>query len=208
MLNNYDKIANYYDSLSRLVFGKSQIDAQIDQLKNIVENSSILIVGGGTGWILEEITKLKLTGLKITYVEISPKMVELSKTRNYGSSEVVFINSGIEEFTDKKDFDIILTPFLFDNFSAKRCIKVFQKLNLMLNKGGLWFFVDFNTRSKGGILWKKTFLKVMYSFFNLISNVEAKKLVDMAPCYQGAGYKVIEERFYYGQFIKAVVYQK
>ena len=208
MINNYDKIANYYDSLSRMVFGKSQVDAQINQLKNIVKNSSVLIVGGGTGWILEEIAKVHSAGLKITYVEISSKMMALSKARNYGDNEVVFINSCIENFDDNKHFDTILTPFLFDNFSKERCGVVFQKLDLMLNRGGLWFLVDFTIHSESGNWWKRIFLKVMYKFFSLISNVEAKKLVDMNPYLKMAGYKVNEERFYYGQFIKAVIYQK
>ncbi|RZL39782.1 MAG: methyltransferase domain-containing protein [Pedobacter sp.] len=112
LINNYDKIANYYDSLSRLVFGKSQLNAQINQLKNIKKNSSILIVGGGTGWILEEIGKRHPSGLKITYVEISAKMLALSKDRDYGANSVLFIHSSIEDFNLGDHFNIILTPFL------------------------------------------------------------------------------------------------
>ncbi|WP_029204172.1 class I SAM-dependent methyltransferase [Pedobacter agri] len=111
MINNYDKIANYYDSLSRLVFGKSQVNAQINQLKSITKNSSILIVGGGTGWILEEIGKRHPSGLKITYVEISAKMLVLSKDRDYGANSVLFIHSSIEDFNLEDHFNIILTPF-------------------------------------------------------------------------------------------------
>jgi hypothetical protein len=49
MLNNYDKIAGHYDTLSRLVFFKSQVNAQINQLPYIQWDSHVLIVGGGTG---------------------------------------------------------------------------------------------------------------------------------------------------------------
>ncbi|AZI24326.1 methyltransferase domain-containing protein [Pedobacter sp. G11] len=208
MINNYDKIANYYDSLSRLVFGKSQLNAQINQLKNITKNSSILIVGGGTGWILEEIGKRHPSGLKITYVEISAKMLKLSKDRDYGANSVLFIHSSIEDFNLEDHFNIILTPFLFDNFAQERCHLVFQKLDVRLNKDGLWFLVDFTTQPKSGKWWKKLFLKVMYKFFGLISDVEASNLVDMSPYFNDAGYKIIEERSYYGQFIKALIYQK
>ncbi|WP_316850276.1 class I SAM-dependent methyltransferase [Pedobacter agri] len=208
MINNYDKIANYYDSLSHLVFGKSQLNAQINQLKNIKKNSSILIVGGGTGWILEEIGKRHPSGLKITYVEISAKMLALSKDRDYGENSVLFIHSSIEDFNLEDHFNIILTPFLFDNFAKERCHLVFQKLDLRLNKDGLWFLVDFTTQPESGKWWKKLFLKVMYKFFSLISDVEASNLVDMSPYFNDAGYKIIEERSYYGQFIKALIYQK
>ncbi|WP_316797490.1 class I SAM-dependent methyltransferase [Pedobacter agri] len=208
MINNYDKIAQHYDFLSRLVFGTSQVSAQINQLKYISSNSSILIVGGGTGWILEELAKLHQTGLKITFVEISAKMISLSKARNYGNNEVEFINLGIEEYEINNHFDIIITPFLFDNFSRERCHKVFHKLHLSLNNSGLWFMVDFTTQTKGGNWWKKPFLTLMYTFFNLMARVEAKKLVDMNPYFEKGGYQIIEERFYYAHFIKAVVYKK
>lgn len=83
MNNNYDKLANHYDTLSRLVFFKSQVNSQINQLQYIQENSHVLIVGGGTGWILEELAKVYTNGLKIVYVEISAKMIALSQKRNY-----------------------------------------------------------------------------------------------------------------------------
>jgi hypothetical protein len=57
MLNNYDKIAGHYDTLSRLVFFKSQVNAQINQLRYIQENSHILIVGGGR--TLENLYRIK-----------------------------------------------------------------------------------------------------------------------------------------------------
>lgn len=208
MINNYDNLARHYDFLSRLVFSKSQVNAQVNQLAFIANNSSILIVGGGTGWILEEIVKIHPKGLKITYVEISSKMIDLSKARNCGNNEVLLINSSIEEFDDEQYFDCILTPFLFDNFSAERCGKVFQKLNFMLNNKGLWLLVDFTAHSSRGVWWKKLFLYVMYKFFSVLSHVEAKALVNMIPFFENAEYKIVEERFYYSQFIQAIVFQK
>ena len=208
MINNYDRIAKYYDFLSRLVFGKSQVKAQINQLKYITPKSRLLIVGGGTGWILEEIAKRHQSGLKITYVEISSKMITLSKARKCGDNDVVFVHSGVEEFNADEYFDVIMTPFLFDNFSPERCSQVFQKLNLTIKDGGLWLMVDFVTQSTNGKWWQQFFLKTMYTFFSVISNVEAKKLVDMNPYFQKHEYQIIEQRFYYGHFITAMVYKK
>lgn len=208
MVNNYDKIARYYDVLSRAVFRQSQIIAQVNQLKFIKENTAILIVGGGTGWILDEISKLNLTGLSITYVEISSKMVALSKKRIHSNNQIEFINIGIEEFAAVSNFDLILTPFVFDNFSRQRAEMVFDKLDSLLNKNGYWFLTDFTTQGKNANWWKKIFLKLMYTFFKMISNVEAKTLVDVYPIFSKSGYTILEERFYYSQFIKATVFKK
>lgn len=208
MLNNYDKIAKHYDFLSRLVFSKSQVNAQIDQLKYISKGDNILIVGGGTGWILEEVAALYPSGIQITYVEISEKMIDISKARHYGLNEVIFVNSGIEDFKSDRTFDIIATPFLFDNFSKERAGGIFKKLDKLLKNEGLWFMVDFTTDHKNGRWWKKLFLKIMYTFFKLAGNVEARSLADMTTHFNKASYLPMHEAFHYRQFIKATIYKK
>lgn len=208
MLNNYDKIAPYYDTLSRLVFFKSQVIAQVNQLKYLPKNSSVLIVGGGSGWILEEISKIHPQGIKITYVEISAKMIILSKARNPGNNEVEFVNLGIEKFKSDRLFDVILTPFLFDNFNILRAEDVFKKLNDLLNKNGLWLFADFSLGGNKGKWWKWILLNSMYLFFRLLRIIEANKLVDINCYFIKANYQIMEERFYYGSFIKASIFKK
>ncbi|SER07084.1 class I SAM-dependent methyltransferase [Pedobacter rhizosphaerae] len=208
MLNNYDRIAPHYDKLSRLVFFKSQVNAQIDQLKYLPGHADLLIVGGGTGWILEEIARVCPAGIRITYVEISDKMINLAKNRYWGRNEVLFYHSGIEDFKINQSFDVILTPFLFDNFVEERAAFVFDKLDRSLAEKGLWFMVDFNVSGKRGLWWKHLLLKTMYAFFQLIRMVEAKVLVDMSPFFTRKSYRIQEEKYYYGGFIKAVVYQK
>lgn len=208
MNNNYDKIANHYDTLSRLVFFKSQVNAQISQLQYIPKNSSVLIVGGGTGWILEEIAKIYSGGLKIVYVEISAKMIVLSQKRNCKNNQVEFVNLSIEGFETDIVFDVILTPFLFDNFAEQRAAKVFNQLNAYLKEEGLWFLVDFSLNQTNGSWWKWLLLKSMYSFFKLLGIVEATRLIDMNPYFLNAGYQILELQSYYGSFIRAIIYKK
>src|SRR6202165_2081748 len=114
MAANYNNSAWFYDLLSRIVYGKALINAQVYLLQYIPTNSRILIVGGGTGWVLEELTKLHHSGLDITYVEVSAKMMTQSKKRNIGLNKVVFINEAIENVVLQNDFDVIITAFLFD----------------------------------------------------------------------------------------------
>lgn len=208
MINNYDKIARHYDFLSRLVFFKSQVNAQINQLHSIPENSSLLIVGGGTGWILEEIAKVYSAGLNITYVEISEKMIKLSKARDFKNNEVDFILLGVEDFKTEHIFDVILTPFLFDNFAKPRAEAIFKDLHQHLKISGFWFFVDFSLSARNGKWWKAIILKSMYLFFKIMGIVEANQLIDMQPYFTQEKYKTLEKRLYYSGFISAIIYQK
>ena len=76
---NYDSIALIYDRLARLVYGRSLVNAQLYLLDAIPAEAHVLIVGGGTGWVLEEITKRHPSGLSIDYIDAASKMVALAK---------------------------------------------------------------------------------------------------------------------------------
>ncbi|WP_316821243.1 class I SAM-dependent methyltransferase [Pedobacter gandavensis] len=216
MLNNYDHIARYYDSLSRLIFFKSQVNAQVHQLRFLPEKGRVLIVGGGTGWILEEIAKLRPEGLVVVYVEISAKMMALSMNREIGGNQVDFVHLGIEDFSSDQRFDVICTPFLFDNFAPERAAMVFKQLDNLLKNEGLWLHTDFNlgerkegkVTGRNGTWWKTAFLSLMYHFFKFAGNVEASKLINMLPYFVGADYKISEEKYYYRKFIQSMVFKK
>jgi ubiquinone/menaquinone biosynthesis C-methylase UbiE len=201
MINNYDRIASFYDVASRLVFGRAQVRAQTELLAYLSEGSRILIVGGGTGWILDALPK----GHTITYVENSAQMIALAKKRQYEG--VTFVHIPVEDFVTRDSFDYVLTGFLFDNFSAERAARVFHLLDERLANGGRWFFTDFQY-SKGGRLWQRLLLGTMYTFFRLVCRVEAKGLVDMAPFFATAGYRRQRATYYYGGFIISALYCK
>jgi ubiquinone/menaquinone biosynthesis C-methylase UbiE len=208
MKNNYDKIARYYDTLSRLVFFKAQLNAQIALLKDIPVDSSLLIVGGGTGWILEEIAKIHASGLTITYVEISEKMLDLSRKRDVKQNQVSFVQAAIADYVTEESFDVIMTAFLFDNFSGNAAVEVFEQLHRYLKTSGLWLFTDFYYTPKTGKFWQGWLLQTMYFFFRRISDVEADKLVDMEPLFKRAGYTIRKTQYTYQRFIKSLVYLK
>ena len=206
--NNYDKIARQYDWLSKVVFYRSLEHAQVSLLKYIPAGSSILIVGGGTGWILERLSHLHQKGLSITYVELSGNMIHLSQKRDIKENTVQFVHLPIEDFTPDRDFDVLITPFLFDNFVPERAQPIFWQLHYMLKKGGLWLFADFFYDKAKSRWWQKLLLKIMYSFFRLFCNVEAKSLFNMSICFGQGKYEVLHQRFFYFGFIQSIAYRK
>lgn len=208
MKNNYDKVARYYDWLSRTIFQRSIINAQVCLLPYINEHNTVLIVGGGTGWILEEIARVRPAGLEITYVEISGAMLRLSQKRDYKQNNVTFVHESIETFIPSHAYDVILTPFLFDNFSTVNASLIFDKLHAVLKAGGSWLFADFVYDANRGKLWQRLLLKTMYTFFRLICNIESAKLNDMEGLFLKFRYQLIFERFHYGRFIWSAVYRK
>ena len=206
--NNYDRVANIYEKLSAIIFGKAIHRIQITLIKHIPAHTKILIIGGGTGWILEEIAKIHPNGLAITYVEISKKMIAMAKKHSCAANEVTFINVPLEDFKTDQQFDVIFTAFLFDNFAEKRIQLNFWKLHQLLKSDGLWLFADFYIHKTGVQLWQKILLHSMLLFFRIVSSVEAKTLVPMAPFFQQSEYQALSKYWEFEKFIKGIVYQK
>ncbi len=208
MTNNYDAAAWFYDDLSKMVFGNAIKNIQIALIKHLPPKSKILIVGGGTGWILEEINKVQPAGLEITYVEISSKMLELSKKRQLTGNKVHFIHSSIENYITDSQYDIIFTAFLFDNFAPEKIKKNFHLLHQYLKPNGLWLIADFHIANNRSRFWQKIVIKMMLIFFKILCNVEARTLIAVDPLFLENEYKAQNTYYQFRQFMKAVVYIK
>jgi tRNA (cmo5U34)-methyltransferase len=49
----FDRLAPFYDSLARLIIGKGIKQSQLHFLNHLRgQNQGVLVLGGGTGWIL------------------------------------------------------------------------------------------------------------------------------------------------------------
>lgn len=204
---DFNQVARPYDFISRIVFGTALIDAQVSSLNMISPGDKILIVGGGTGWILEEIARVHPNGLSITYVEASSKMTDISRMRNWRNNNVNFVNKPIENYSGEEVFDVIITPFFFDLFKPEKIDILFSHLHKMLQEGGFWLYTDFIPPKYQERLWQKVLLKSMYLFFGIMSKVPARQLVDM-DLYFTKKYGKISEKWFYKKFIRAVVYRK
>jgi ubiquinone/menaquinone biosynthesis C-methylase UbiE len=204
MAANYNNSAWFYDRLSKLIYGKALIRSQVYLLKLIPAKSRILIVGGGTGWILEEIAKIHPSGLVITYIEVAPRMIGLSRKRKAGNNQIVFINEPVENVSLRNDFDVVITPFLFDNFTEENFQKIFSHIHSALKPGGLWLNADFRLTGKW---WQKLMLRSMFLFFRTICVIEAKKLPGIQAAFDKYGYEAMENKSFFGDFILSSIFK-
>ncbi len=205
MAANYNNSAWFYDSLSQLIYGRALLNAQIFLLQFIPVNSRILIVGGGTGKILDEIIKIHSSGLQVTYVEVAAGMMARSKKRNTGNNKVIFVNDAIENITLPPGFDVVITPFLFDNFKETSLDKIFNSIHSLLKTGGLWLNADFQLTGKW---WQNFLLKSMFLFFRMLCGIEASKLPDIDSQFVKHGYEDIAKETFFGDFVISKVFKR
>jgi ubiquinone/menaquinone biosynthesis C-methylase UbiE len=201
--NNFNYIAPVYDRLAALVFGKSLRQAQSFYLSRIPRGAKVLIIGGGSGWILEQVV-LHTTGVTIDYVEASERMLTLSKRRVAPEASITFVH-GTEESIPGAGYDCIITNFFLDVFPANRLSTVISHLAQRLNAQGVWLCTDFRNT---GRLNHRLLLWTMHTFFKLCAGLESGKLSDFRSYFSGQGLTLTEERLLRKGLVFSAVYKK
>lgn len=202
--NNFDRIAWIYDTLARLVLGNAIKKSQLHHLPQLKPNSYILILGGGTGWLLKEVIDLHPTS-RICYIEASEKMLRLSKEKVVQYHKIQFIHGTEENIPLDAKFDSIITNFYLDLFTHQSLDKVIPRIAMHTSPECKWIVTDFVNR---GIWWQSLLLNAMYKFFRIVSNIQASTLPDWnAKLKLYDWHKKTGASFYRG-FIESCVYAK
>ncbi len=198
----FDKIAKVYDGLARMVFGKSTRQAQLFFLNEIQSTSRVLILGGGTGWLLVHLLKIE-PQCEVWYIEASSKMLELSKEKTKHSNRVHFIHGTENDIPSKIKFDVVIASFYFDLFTDASLDSVVRKIQQGIKSDALWLVTDFINGKKW---WQRTLLKIMYLFFQITCGIESSKLPDWNQQLQRMGLVKVKSKFFFMEFIEATLY--
>lgn len=205
--SNFNRVAPVYDFLARLVFGAHLKKAQINFLNEINEGNNILVIGGGTGWILEELNKLNKQ-LKVVYVEPSAKMMALSKARtNISNLTIEYIQTPLLSTNITQHFDVVCTFFFLDVFDKKTVLKSIIYIEKLLSVNAKWLFSDF-VLNKESTLSQKIVVKTMLLFFRICANIHSNKLLNYQQLIAQQGFEVMENRQWKKGLIHSTVFQK
>jgi ubiquinone/menaquinone biosynthesis C-methylase UbiE len=205
MSSGFDRLAPYYDSLARLVFGKSIRRCQTMYLHKIPAAASVLILGGGTGWLLEELLKIN-HGCEVWYVESSEKMIERARARvRSASTRTIHFVHGTEKnlrHLSEVQFDAVITNFYFDLFDEEGLNVALFDVENRIQAGAVLLVSEFVDRK----WWMRLLLFLMYAFFRLVGAMKTKSLPDWQKQLLRMGFvKTYSSSFYFG-FIQSCVY--
>lgn len=197
--NSFDRIAPYYDNLAKLVFGNILKEAQRTYLPVIPPRARVLIMGGGTGWLLKDLLAGN-AGCQVTYLEASRKMVDLSRRRltDTEQNRVLFIVDDNLQKVMHETFDVVVCHFFLDLFVEDQLRRVITQLRERLSPGGLFLLCDFQHTGK----WSHALLeKVMYWGFRLTCGIQAYQLHDYHSYLQEAGLVLKGETAFYQEMV-------
>ena len=206
----FNAVAPFYDRLAKLVFGDQLEKAQLATLPFIPENASVLVVGGGSGWILMQLLQQNHCR-EIVYLDASEKMLRLTEKKLQQvkpAQTKTELRLGTEkDLKPGETFDVIITNFLLDLFTEPRLQSLLTKLGKTLRPGGFWLVSDFRFIEVKQAWWQKALLKSMYLFFKLTCRINAGQLPDWNKALHQHGLIKIKSELFYNQMIEAAVYQ-
>jgi ubiquinone/menaquinone biosynthesis C-methylase UbiE len=198
--NGFDFLAPFYDVLARLIIGKSIVISQLYFLKRFKQSKHLLILGGGSGWLLDSLCK-ECPDVRIDYIDVSPGMINRAKERVKNNHRINFIQGGDDDIPDRL-YDGVITNFYLDMFDEKGLDAVIEKIKKALTKSSLWVVTDFVSEQRGHelMLWW------MYRFFRIIARIEATSLPDWQSHMKVAGSELLESKKFKNGFIAANLY--
>ncbi len=177
----FDAVAPFYDRLAHLVFGPTLEQAQLSLFDQLPVGGKWLVLGGGTGWLLEQVMN-RCQPTHIVFLEASEKMLELARQRLKSHPNYVQIEfrQGTEQLLSPTEkFDVVLTPFVLDLFTTQHLeIQMIPRLLDALKPGGYWLITDFVPTK---ILWQQLLVKTMQFFFRISAALPIHRLPDWMP---------------------------
>ncbi len=199
--DGFDLLAPFYDSLALCVYGRSMVKAQVCFLHYISPASRVLIIGGGTGWLLAELLRIR-PECEVWYVEPSANMLTRAKQRN--KSHSVHFVQGTEDDISAAEFDFVIAHFFLDLFPPAALSSMIHKMHLKSKPSVRWLVADF---VDGGKWWQKGLLRLMYLFFGWMCHIKANELPDWSNILPSFGLKKIDNQSFYGGFIESAIYE-
>lgn len=212
----FDRIAPVYESLGRFFVGRSLFQSQVWEIPRLPENCSVLIVGGGAGGFLSELLASG-KARQVCYVDISPKMIELSRTRiekllrdtGDRTCQVEFITGTVDDIPAWGDYDVVITNFFLDLFTTEETVRLVAKLDCHLRPGGLWCFSDFclKDRTSSKVL-KELYISSLYASFGMFCGISGRRLPPYEAVFRAADYEARDEASFGRDMIRSVIYRK
>jgi len=192
MSNNFNRIAWAYDSLVKITFGSRLWQAQRAHLEKIAEGDSVLVVGGGSGRILNWIK-----AEKIDFLELSHSMIRKASKR--GDSQIIhgdFFSISLQTY------DWVIFPFFLDCFADNRIKDALVKAKAILNEDGGLIVTDFEIQNKR----QKLLTRLMIVFFRLTTALEAKNLSPIRQIIGNTEFQCTSSEQFLNGFIFSEIY--
>jgi ubiquinone/menaquinone biosynthesis C-methylase UbiE len=209
-----DRLARIYRWLEYLRYGKALERCRATMLPQIAQARRVLILGDGDGRFSTAFLAHNQTA-RVASLEISGQMIAVARRRlnaasHRGSSRITFRQDDIRTTPQPGDgYDLVVTHFFFDVFSTSELRAIIDRVSRWTTPDALWLVSEFDLPSSG---WHRTharfWLKTMYTFFRITTNLRNQHLPDWRPLMEEAGFIARKQTQYQNGFIVSELWQR
>jgi SAM-dependent methyltransferase len=166
----------------------------------------VLVLGGGAGWVLSEIWRQRPQA-QVLYVEVSAAMLARTRARlrrhPAPPGAAVELRQGTEAALQPgEQFDVIVTFFVLDCFTAAALPGALARLAAARAPGAPWLVADFRPAPRG---WRRWLLWAMYRFFGLTVGLRAQQMPPWPEGLAALGLRAGWKMHFFGAAIAGLV---
>ncbi len=195
-VNNFDFVAPFYDQFVRLIFGSEIRCATNHFLDTVNSTDSVLILGGGTGELLEAMPRCR----EIVFLDKSSAMIQKAEGRNC-QSPVEFIRSDFIGYMFQKQFEVVICPFFLDCFTTQNLTLILSEIQQLSSTNSKLMITDFQRKESSVLVWW------MHLFFSVFACLESKKLKDIHFFIEKSGFINEKSAFFHQKNIFSRLYR-
>ena len=209
---SFDRVAPYYDRLARLVFGRSVQRAQRHFLDQIPPAARVLLVGGGTGWLLPYLLE-KPEVVHVTFLEASAAMLALAQQKANPllaptAATIRWVHGDERQLPGGDRYEVVITNFVLDMYAGAALDQFMQRLLNHLQPAGYWLFTDFRlSDQQRHRLWQQPMVWAMYAFFHLTAGIARQKLPSYRQHFTAQRLRLTHRQTFFKDFIVSRVYR-
>ena len=206
MKPTFDYIAPFYDTLAFMVYGNNLRKAKMEFFQLLPQQGRLLLMGGGTGTMLDEILATR-NQLIIDYVEASSKMITIARKNSNPlyHSQINFITGNHLQIPQGITYDAVTSFFVIDCMNQSTATAFAASIVTPLKNGGLFLFADF---FHTGNVFKEYLLWFMYRFFRLTAGIQAAILPDYNTIFDKLPLQEISSKNFLNGFIRSKAFTK
>ena len=196
----FDRVAWCYDWLATLVFGPALRRAQQLALTGLPARAPhVLVLGGGTGWVLDEIWRRRPEAT-VLYLDASAAMLARAglRLRHWPAEHakrVTFRQGTQAALRPDETFDAIITFFVLDCVPLHELPGALGQLLAARRPGAPWLLADFRPARHW---WQRGLLRAMYLFFRWSTGLRVSQMADFEAELFTRGLQATARRTYFG----------
>lgn len=192
---NFDRLAPFYRTMELVLAGDRLHRCRVAWLDEVRSARHILLAGEGHGRFLETCAR-ELPHARVTCVDASRAMLRIAERRwraAGGAADAVnFIHAELPSWSGPAaQFDLIVTNFFLDCFSAGPLGEVVDGLARAARPDARWLLADFTIPGRGWKRWRaQVIVALLYWFFRRVTALPAREITPPGPLLERAGFQL------------------